>query len=381
MPKSGRLDRPAGRIPRRLSAPDLSRRHSGDCGLCRLNGSADGRPLQPEAYGPIRVYQAELLRDRPPAPQDILRVSALRKAKIHAPAARAQRVLMTFLDYVALTKPKIVPLLLMAGIGSSVVAAKTIPSPQVVLGVLVGGALASAGALALNSYLEIGLDAQMKRTKARPLPSRKIVPPSQALVLGLALLAVGLLVALLTLNIVATLFIALGAFVYVPVYTLFLKPRTSWNIVLGGFAGSCAALAGWYAVTSTNAVVGWILGALVFVWTPTHFWTLAVITEQDYASVGIPMLPSEVGPTAASKYIVANTLLLIPVSLLFAFYLSGTGLLVYLAVAVVFDALLLATNLKLLRTPNKDNAWLAFKFSSPYLAIIFVAAMAAAFLS
>ncbi len=288
---------------------------------------------------------------------------------------------MTFLDYVALTKPKIVPLLLMAGIGSSVVAAKTIPSPQVVLGVLVGGALASAGALALNSYLEIGLDAQMKRTKARPLPSRKIVPPSQALVLGLALLAVGLLVALLTLNIVATLFIALGAFVYVPVYTLFLKPRTSWNIVLGGFAGSCAALAGWYAVTSTNAVVGWILGALVFVWTPTHFWTLAVITEQDYASVGIPMLPSEVGPTAASKYIVANTLLLIPVSLLFAFYLSGTGLLVYLAVAVVFDALLLATNLKLLRTPNKDNAWLAFKFSSPYLAIIFVAAMAAAFLS
>jgi protoheme IX farnesyltransferase len=287
---------------------------------------------------------------------------------------------MSFRDYVALTKPKIVPLLLMAGIGSAVVAAKAVPSLPVVVGVLVGGALASAGALTLNSYLEIGLDAQMKRTKARPLPSRKIVPPAQALVLGLLLLTGGLLVAGLTINLLATLFIALGAFVYVPVYTLFLKPRTSWNIVLGGFAGSCAALAGWYAVTSTNAVVGWILGALVFVWTPTHFWSLAVITEQDYASVGIPMLPSEVGPVAASKYIVANTLLLIPVSLLFAYYLSGVGLLVYLAVAAVFDALLLATNLKLLRTPNKDNAWLAFKFSSPYLAVIFVAAMVAAVL-
>jgi len=287
---------------------------------------------------------------------------------------------MSFRDYVALTKPKIVPLLLMAGAGSAVVAAKAVPSVQVLVGVLGGGALASAGALTLNSYLEIGLDAQMKRTKARPLPSRRIVPPAQALALGLLLLAGGLVVAGITLSPLATVFIALGAFVYVPVYTLFLKPRTSWNIVLGGFAGSCAALAGWYAVTATNAVVGWILGALVFVWTPTHFWSLAVITEEDYASVGIPMLPSEVGPVAASKYIVANTLLLIPVSLLLGLYLSGVGLFVYLVIAVVFDAFLLATNLKLLKTPSKDNAWLAFKFSSPYLAVIFVAAMVAAVL-
>ena len=285
---------------------------------------------------------------------------------------------MSFRDYFALTKPKIVPLLLMAAIGSSIVAAKSIPPALTVVGVLVGGALASAGALALNSYLEMGLDAQMKRTMGRPLPSGKIVPPGQALALGLGLVAIGLLVAILTLNLAAAGFIALGAFVYVPVYTLFLKPRTSWNIVLGGFAGSCAALAGWYAVTASNAVVGWLLGALVFVWTPTHFWSLAVITEQDYSAVGIPMLPSEIGAEAASKYIVANTLLLIPVSLLLAFYLAGTGLLVYLAVAVIFDALLLWTNVKLLKTPNKANAWLAFKFSSPYLAIIFVAAMVAA---
>jgi len=280
-------------------------------------------------------------------------------------------------DYLALTKPKIVPLLLMAGLGSAVVAAKTLPSVPVLVGVFFGGMLASAGALALNSYLEIGLDSKMKRTMARPLPSKRIVPPSQALAMGLGLVAAGVVIAALTINLIATAFIALGAFVYVPVYTMFLKPRTSWNIVLGGFAGSCAALAGWYAVTSADAVVGWILGALVFVWTPTHFWSLAVITEQDYSAVNIPMLPSQVGPKAASKYIVANTLLLIPVSLLLAFYLTGAGLLVYLAVALVFDACLLATNIKLLRAPNKANAWLAFKFSSPYLAVIFLAAMVA----
>jgi heme o synthase len=287
---------------------------------------------------------------------------------------------LSFSDYLALTKPKIVPLLLMAALGSAVVASGTLPSVGVLVGVLLGGAAASAGALALNSYLEMGLDAQMKRTMGRPLPSGKIVPASHALALGLSLVAAGVVIAFATINIVATFFIALGAFVYVPVYTLFLKPRTSWNIVLGGFAGSCAALAGWYAVTLSNALVGWILAALVFVWTPSHFWSLAVITDEDYSAVGIPMLPSVVGPKAASRYIVANTLLLIPVSLLFAFFLAGWGLLVYLSVAVVFDLLLLGTNIKLLRSPTKANAWLAFKFSSPYLAVIFLVAMVAAVL-
>ncbi|HXY56934.1 MAG TPA: UbiA family prenyltransferase, partial [Nitrososphaerales archaeon] len=134
------------------------------------------------------------------------------------------------------------------------------------------------------------------------------------------------------------------------------------------------------AVTSSDGVVGWLLGALVFVWTPSHFWSLAVITEEDYSAANVPMLPSIVGPAAASRYIVVNTLLLIPVSLLFAFYFLGIGLAVYLGVALTFDLLLLATNIKLFRSPTKANAWLAFKFSSPYLAIIFLVAMLAAIL-
>jgi protoheme IX farnesyltransferase len=287
---------------------------------------------------------------------------------------------LTLSDYVALTKPKIVPLLLMAALGSSVVASRGIPPVAVLVGVMIGGAAASAGALALNSYIEMGMDAKMKRTMGRPLPSGRIVPQRNAFVLGLGLVMAGVAIAAATVNVLGTLFIALGAIVYVPIYTIFLKPRTSWNIVLGGFAGSCAALAGWYAVTWSGAAVGWVLGAMVFVWTPSHFWSLAVLTEEDYSAIGIPMLPSVVGPEAASKYIVANTILLIPVSLLLAFYLTGLGLLVYLAVAAVFGSLLLWTNIKLLRKPSKDNAWLAFKFSSPYLAVVLVAAMVAAVL-
>ncbi len=287
---------------------------------------------------------------------------------------------MSLSDYVALTKPKIIPLLVMVALGSSVVAERGIPALGVLVGVLGGGTLASAGALALNSYLEMGIDAQMKRTRSRPLPSKKIVPPTHALMLGFALLFSGLLVAYLNVNLLATFFVAFGAFVYVPVYTLWLKPRTSWNIGLGGFAGSCAALAGWYAVTAASAEVGWVLAALVFIWTPTHFWSLAVITGEDYSAVGIPMLPSVLGPVRASRYIVANTLILIPVSLLFALSLYGPGLYFYLAVAVVFDLLLLATNIKLFVSPTKENAWLAFKFSSPYLAVIFLVAMVAAVL-
>lgn len=285
---------------------------------------------------------------------------------------------MSLSDYFALVKPRIIPLLVFVALGSSVIASKGIPPIAVLVGVLVGGTLASAGSLALNSYLEMDIDARMKRTQNRPLPAHRIVPPSHAVVLGFGLLIVGILVAFFTINIVATFFIALGSFVYIPVYTIFLKPRTSWNIVLGGFAGSCAALAGWYAVTFADPVVAWILGALVFVWTPSHFWSLAVLMEEDYTAVGIPMLPSVVGSARASKYIVANTLLLIPVSLLVSPFLNGIGLFIYLAAAIVFDALLLATNIKLLRSPTKSNAWLAFKFSAPYLAVIFLIAMVGA---
>ena len=277
-------------------------------------------------------------------------------------------------DYVALTKPKIVWLLILVAIASAVIAAKSVPPVLTLVGLFLAGSLSSLGSLALNSYLEMDVDAKMKRTRNRPLPAERIVQPERALLFGLALLASGVAISWLTLTHVATLFIGLGAVVYVQIYTVWLKPRTSWNIVLGGFAGSCAALAGWYAVTAADPLIAWVLAALVFVWTPSHFWSLAVITEEDYTAAGIPMLPSVVGEKRAAKFIVANTLLLIPISLLFFLYLAGIGELVYLVGAAFFDLLLLATNVKLLLDPTKGNALLAFKASSPFLALIFLLA-------
>ncbi len=286
---------------------------------------------------------------------------------------------MTLRDYLRLVKPRIIPLLVLVALASAIIAGRSIPSARTLAGLVAGGTFTSAGALATNSYLEIGVDSMMKRTKGRPLPTRQI-PKSHALAFAVALLALGILVAFLTLNVYATVFIALGALVYIEIYTIWLKPRTTWNIVLGGFAGSCAALAGWYAVTFADPLIAWVLAALVFVWTPSHFWSLAVITESDYSAAGIPMLPSVVGKKRAAQFIVANTLLLIPISLLFYLYLSGTGGIVYLAGAVIFDGGLLATNIKLLLAPTKENAFLAFKFSSPYLAVIFVLGCVAAIL-
>lgn len=277
-------------------------------------------------------------------------------------------------DYVALTKPKILWLLLLVALASAVIAARAIPPIVTLVGLFFAGTLTSMGSLALNSYLEMDVDAKMKRTRNRPLPGQRILQPKRALAFGLSLVAIGLVISWFTLTPLATLFIGLGSLVYVQVYTVWLKPRTTWNIVLGGFAGSCTALAGWYAVTTANPLIAWVLAALVFVWTPSHFWSLAVITEEDYTAAGIPMLPSVVGEKRAARFIVVNTLLLIPISLLFYLYLTGTGMIVYLAGAIIFDLLLLATNIKLLIAPNKSNALLAFKASSPFLAVIFILA-------
>src|SRR5437870_1976693 len=142
---------------------------------------------------------------------------------------------MSLSDYLHLTKPRIIPLLLFVGVGSAVVAGHSVPPLKVILGILVGGGLTSAGSLAVNSYLERGIDARMNRTKRRPLPSGRIMPQANALFLGAVLLIAGFLLSYLLLNLVATFFIVLGAAIYISGFTILLKPRTTWNIVLGGF--------------------------------------------------------------------------------------------------------------------------------------------------
>ena len=236
--------------------------------------------------------------------------------------------------------------------------------------VVVAGTLASGGAGALNSYLDEDIDRTMKRTSGRPIPQGE-VSPRNAFLFGISLIATGLLVAVLILPLIAALFVFLGAAIYVLFYTKYLKRRTTLNIVLGGSAGSCAPLAGWAAATgNVSAAAPWLMALLVFVWTPSHFWALAMRAVGDYSKAGIPMLPVVVGEKRTAQYIAINTFLLVPLSL--ALVPFGFGIL-YLVVASLLGLGMILLDLKLVANPTKAQAWAAFKFSSPYLAIVFLA--------
>ncbi len=273
-------------------------------------------------------------------------------------------------SYVELTKPRIVALLDFTALAAFLVAGPFVDWVRLVA-VLAGGTLASGGAGALNCYLDRNLDRAMRRTSRRPIPQGEI-SPGRALVFGLAMVGGGVSVSALFLPLLASIFIFLGAAIYVLFYTKLLKPRTTLNIVLGGSAGSCAPLAGWAAATGhVGAAAPWLMALLVFVWTPSHFWGLAIRAVGDYSRAGIPMLPAVVGEKRAAQYIALNTFLLVPLSLVFV--PLGLFGIIYLVVALVFGLGLLITDLRLAFSPTKAQAWTAFKVSSPYLAVIFLA--------
>lgn len=276
----------------------------------------------------------------------------------------------SFQNYLTLTKPKIVLLLDFTALAAFLVASGPQVDPVRLGSVLVAGTLASSGAGALNSYIDREIDRKMGRTSQRPIPKGE-VSPEQAFVFGLGLIIVSLVVSLLSLPVTATFFIILGAGIYVLFYTAYLKPRTTLNIVLGGSAGSCAPLAGWAAASGQVGLAAWLMALLVFVWTPSHFWGLAMRAVGDYSKVGIPMLPVVVGEKKAAQYIAVNTFLLVPLSLVFV-PLGMFGL-VYLAIAGALGLGLIFVDVKLAFNPTKSQAWTAFKFSSPYLAIVFLA--------
>jgi len=276
----------------------------------------------------------------------------------------------SFQNYLTLTKPKIILLLDFTAVAAFLVAAGSRIDPVRLVSVLLAGTLASGGAGALNSYIDREIDRKMGRTSQRPIP-RGEVSPRQALVFGLGLVIAGLVVSLALLPLLATFFIMLGAGIYVLFYTAYLKPRTTLNIVLGGSAGSCAPLAGWAAATGQASLAAWLMALLVFVWTPSHFWGLAMRAVGDYSKAGIPMLPVVVGEKRAAQYIALNTFLLVPLSLVFV-PLGMFGI-AYLTIAGVLGIGLIFVDVKLAFNPTKSQAWTAFKFSSPYLAIVFLA--------
>ncbi|MGQ0791811.1 MAG: heme o synthase [Nitrosopumilaceae archaeon] len=274
-------------------------------------------------------------------------------------------------EILEISKPRIVVLLVITAVTSMFAASKLI-GPELdymgLLHIIIAGSLASAGSSALNHYYDKDIDPMMKRTSTRPIPSGRM-KARNVLIYGVGVSAASVIYAAFTLNLVSTFFIALGIFFYVVIYTIWLKRLNSSNIVIGGFAGSAASMAGWAAATGAMDILGFLVGFLVFVWTPSHFWCLAMKIKDDYAAAKVPMLPVVIGMQKTSKYILVNTAVLLPYSLML--YAFGLGI-VYLTIAAVSGGLMLAYHYKLTKNPTSEFAWKAYKVTAPYLTIIFV---------
>ena len=289
------------------------------------------------------------------------------------------RVRLALKEIVEVSKPRIIVLLVITAVTSMYAASKLV-GPELdnlgLLHIIVAGALASAGSSALNHYYDRDIDPKMKRTSQRPIPSGRI-PATQVLIYGLVVSCVSVIYGYFALNAISAFFIALGIFSYVVIYTVWLKRRNSSNIVIGGIAGSAAAWAGWSAATGSMDLLGFLIGFLVFVWTPSHFWCLAMKLKDEYAQAEIPMLPVIIGMQKTSKFILANTLILLPYSLMISVF--GMGL-IYTIIAIISGGLMLAYHYKLTKNPTSEFAWKAYTVTAPYLTIIFVAvALDAAF--
>ena len=282
-------------------------------------------------------------------------------------------------EIIEISKPRIVVLLVITAVTSMYAASKLI-GPELdmwgLIHIIIAGGLASAGSSALNHFYDRDIDPLMKRTSTRPIPSGRIKPNS-VLIYGLTVRAISVVYGALALNYVSAFFIALGIFFYVIIYTAWLKRLNSSNIVIGGFAGSAASMAGWSAATGSMDILGFLIGFLVFVWTPSHFCCLAMKMKDEYSEAKVPMLPVLIGMQKTSTYILVNTLILLPYSLML--YAFGMGL-IYTAIAAASGGLMLVYHYKLTKLPTSEFAWKAYKVTAPYLTIIFLAvALDAAF--
>jgi len=270
--------------------------------------------------------------------------------------------------YLKLTKPRIVELLLVTTVPSMILAERGLPSLWLIGATLVGGSLTAGGANAINQYLDRDIDAVMSRTRRRPLPARAI-SPGRALAFGVALGLAGLTWLWVTVNLLAAALAGAALLFYVFVYTMWLKRSSPQNIVIGGAAGAAPALVGWAAVTGRVGLSALSLFAIVFVWTPPHFWALALRYERDYAAAGVPMLPVVAGGAATVRSIVAYSFVLVATSLLL-WPVASTGP-VYPLVALALGGLFIARAIRLRRSRTATAAMSLFRYSVVYLGTLF----------
>jgi heme o synthase len=299
----------------------------------------------------------------------VARRDALHAPEEVVPLSRLDRIKA----YVALTKPRIVELLLVTTVPSMIVAARGMPPLSLILWTLLGGTLAAGGANAINCYVDRDIDEVMPRTRRRPLPMHRVAPRA-ALTFGVVLGAVSFALMWATVNLVAASLALAALLFYVFIYTIALKRSTPQNIVIGGAAGAVPVLVGWAAVTGTVELPAVALFGIVFYWTPPHFWALALRYERDYASAGVPMMPVVYGRDETVKHILLYSFLLLAVCL--AFFSVGRMGLIYLTAALVLNACFIGLAVRLQRRPEPRIAWDLFRFSIYYLALLFAAAAA-----
>ncbi len=284
------------------------------------------------------------------------------------PPAAAGGVRRVVSDYIELTKPKVQSLLLLTTVCTMEVAGD--PSFGLIAVTVLGGYLSAGGAGAVNHYYDRDIDLQMPRTADRPVPSGR-VSPRAALIYGIVLAALSFVLLTTAVNLLAASLAFSGFLGYVFVYTVWLKRRTPQNIVIGGAAGAIPPLVGWAAVTGELAGMPIYLFAIVFFWTPPHFWALSLLMKDEYAKVGVPMLPVVRGEAETRKQIVLYSVLLFAVTQL-PFCAGGLGV-TYLVASLALGALLIGGALALQRSPSRRTALRLYLFSLVYLALLFSA--------
>lgn len=292
-------------------------------------------------------------------------------ASLRPPATKAPASIRTAAvrDYLRVTKPGIMVLLLITTLGAMLVAPGW-PTLGLVLATLLGGALASGGASALNCYLDRDIDVVMARTRRRPLPTGSL-SSHQVLTFGLLLSTLAVVELWLLVNPVAALLALSGNVFYVVIYTRFLKRATPQNIVIGGAAGAFPPLVGWAAVTGTISLTSILLFALIYYWTPPHFWSLALLKARDYERAAIPMLPVTHGDHQTRRHILLYSYMLVAITLLLV--PAGAAGLFYLAVAVILGIGFVGLAARMYREGTSRLAWRLFKYSNYYLAAILLA--------
>jgi protoheme IX farnesyltransferase len=297
----------------------------------------------------------------------------LRVQQISSAEARTRSALSVpprLAGLVALTKPRIIELLLITTVPAMFVASRTVPSIRLVALTVVGGTLAAGGANAFNMFYDRDIDAVMNRTRRRPLVSGA-VSPSDALAFSVALEVAAFLLLWLSVNLLSALLALAAALFYVFVYTMWLKRRYPSNIVIGGAAGAVPALVGWSAVTGHLAAPAWVMFGIVFAWTPPHFWALAIRHREDYSRASVPMLPSVADPSRVVREILAYTALVSALSILLVF-VAHLGW-VFFGITVCLNAGFFYYAFALRTDPSPKRAMRLFGYSITYLTALFLA--------